>query len=275
VSLLTKPRPPFPLVSLHPGVILESEGLHRLAYNATFAHFDLRFPGQESKGPVEWSEPFYDDLQNKVGGGKPKMHHVFGNNASGYPSFSLPGEKQRRPSPNAKDDKDFLVDTLQAWKSKKYEAMIAGGEVPPRPGVLRLMDSAKESGLKVGVCSAATKSSVVAVLDALLGPARVGGLDVFLAGDDVKSKKPNPEIYETAAKRLGIPPESCCVVEDSSIGVAAAVGAGMRCVVTYTPSTASQAFGDAERIVADATALDVEELKEGGIVQDDRVEFKA
>ena len=167
-----------------------------------------------------------------------------------------------------------MRDTLQAWKSKKYESMISGGEVPPRPGVLELMDSAREAGLKVGVCSAATKSSVVAVLDALLGPARVAGLDVFLAGDDVSSKKPNPEIYETAAKRLGLAPESCVVVEDSSIGVAAAVGAGMRCVVTYTPSTASQAFGDAERIVADATALDVAELKQGGIVQDDRVEFK-
>ena len=256
------------------GVILESEGLHRLAYNATFAHFDLRYPGKESEGPVEWSEEFYDDLQNKVGGGKPKMHHVFGNSDSGYPSFSLPGESERRPSPATKEDREFLVDTLQAWKSRKYEAMIAGGEVPPRPGVLKLMDSAKEAGLKVGVCSAATKSSVVAVLDALLGPARVAGLDVFLAGDDVKSKKPNPEIYETAAARLGLAPGSCCVVEDSAIGVAAAVGAGMRCVVTYTPSTASQAFGDAERIVADATALDVAELKEGGIVQDDRVEFK-
>lgn len=166
------------------------------------------------------------------------------------------------------------MDTLQAWKSKKYESMISGGEVPPRPGILKLMDSAKEAGLKVGVCSAATKSSVVTVIDALLGPERVKALDVFLAGDDVKSKKPNPEIYETAAKKLGISPDSCCVVEDSSIGVAAAVGAGMRCVVTYTPSTASQAFGDAERIVADATALDVAELREGGIVQDDRVEFK-
>lgn len=202
------------------------------------------------------------------------MHHVFGSNDSGYPSFSLPGESERRPSPATREEKDFLVDSLQAWKSRKYESMISSGEVPPRPGILRLMDSAKESGLKVGVCSAATKSSVVAVLDALLGPARFKGLDVFLAGDDVESKKPDPEIYRTAAEKLGIAPESCCVVEDSSIGVAAAVAAGMRCVVTYTPSTASQAFGDAERVVADATALDVGELSEGGIVQDDRVEFQ-
>lgn len=266
----------FPLSLFHSvGVILESEGLHRLAYNAAFAHFDLRYPGLESQGPVEWTEEFYDDLQNKVGGGKPKMHHVFGGNASGYPSYSIPGEERRRPSPTTQEEKNFLVDTLQDWKSDKYKQMIASGEVPARPGVLKLMDSAREAGLKVGVCSAATKSSVEAVLDALLGPARVAALDVFLAGDDVMTKKPNPEIYETAAKRLGVAPESCLVVEDSTLGVAAAVGAGMRCVVTYTPSTKSQAFADAERVVEDATALEVSELAAGGIVQDDRVEFSA
>lgn len=44
-------------------------------------------------------------------------------------------------------------------------------------------------------------------------------MDVFLAGDDIKSKKPNPEIYVAAAKKLGLDPAECLVVEDSSIGL--------------------------------------------------------
>lgn len=54
------------------GVILESEHLHRQAYNDAFAHFDVRCPNSTSE-PLNWSIEFYDDLQNRIGGGKPKM----------------------------------------------------------------------------------------------------------------------------------------------------------------------------------------------------------
>jgi beta-phosphoglucomutase-like phosphatase (HAD superfamily) len=51
------------------------------------------------------------------------------------------------------------------------------------------------------------------------------------------------------AERLGVQPEECIVIEDSQIGVDAAIGAGMRCIVTYTVSTKNQAFAGAERIL--------------------------
>lgn len=54
------------------GVILESEHLHRQAYNDAFAHFDVRCPNSTSQ-PLNWSIEFYDELQNRIGGGKPKM----------------------------------------------------------------------------------------------------------------------------------------------------------------------------------------------------------
>lgn len=62
--------------------------------------------------------------------------------------------------------------------------MIGSGEVEPRPGVLRLMDEARQAGLKVAVCSAATKSSVVYTLTSLLGKQRFEELDCFLAGGE-------------------------------------------------------------------------------------------
>ena len=50
---------------------------------------------------------------------------------------------------------------------------VAGsGEVEPRPGVIRLLEEARGAGLKVAVCSAATKSSVILVLENLLGEDR-------------------------------------------------------------------------------------------------------
>ena len=45
-----------------------------------------------------------------------------------------------------------------------------------------------------------------------------------------------------AAERLAVSPSACLVVEDSVIGLQAALGAGMRCIITYTASTAAQTF---------------------------------
>jgi hypothetical protein len=61
------------------------------------------------------------------------------------------------------------------------------------------MDEARAMGLKVAVCSAATKSSVIYTLTNLLGEERFQDLDCFLAGDDVPKKKPDPIIYQLAA----------------------------------------------------------------------------
>jgi HAD superfamily hydrolase (TIGR01509 family) len=265
LSLFSPSLPP-------PGVIILSEDLHRDAYNAAFAHFNLKING----APVVWSDEAYDMLQNTVGGGKPKMRWWFAR--EGWPTnTAVPG--QETSAPVDEDARTALIDTLQEWKTAEFERLIASGEVSPRPGVLRLMDEAKAAGLKVGVCSAATKSACVATVTAMLGPARLAGLDIFLAGDDVSSKKPDPEIYRTAAERLGVDPAGCVVVEDSSIGLAAALGAGMRCIITYHKSTVGEAFEGAERVVGSLGGgpgggppeVTAEELIAGRIVQDDRV----
>eukprot|EP00199_Chlamydomonas_sp_CCMP681_P006944 CAMPEP_0119103076 /NCGR_PEP_ID=MMETSP1180-20130426/1620_1 /TAXON_ID=3052 ORGANISM="Chlamydomonas cf sp, Strain CCMP681" /NCGR_SAMPLE_ID=MMETSP1180 /ASSEMBLY_ACC=CAM_ASM_000741 /LENGTH=264 /DNA_ID=CAMNT_0007087505 /DNA_START=156 /DNA_END=950 /DNA_ORIENTATION=+ len=246
------------------GVILESEELHRKAYNKAWENFDLIIDGK----PVEWSEDFYDMIQNKVGGGKPKMRWFFGQ--VGWPASNLFNNQV----PASEEEQNHLIDTLQAWKTKTYIELIGSGEVDARPGVLRLMDEAYAAGLKVAVCSAATKDSVVFTLDALLGPDRVKALDCFLGGNDVARLKPDPLIYVTAAEKMGVSPDSCVVIEDSMVGLAAARGAGMRCVITYTNSTKTQAFGGAERIVTCLgfpANVTVAELMEGRTVQDDRV----
>lgn len=58
------------------GVILESEDLHRRAYNAAFQEFQVRSPASAAE-PLVWTPEFYDELQNTIGGGKPKMRWCF------------------------------------------------------------------------------------------------------------------------------------------------------------------------------------------------------
>jgi beta-phosphoglucomutase-like phosphatase (HAD superfamily) len=154
-----------------------------------------------------------------------------------------------------------LIDTIQDWKTERYKEIIKSGTVEPRPGVLRLMDEAKAAGKQLAVCSAATKSSVILCLENLIGMERFQSLDCFLAGDDVKEKKPDPSIYLTAARKLGVSGEDCLVVEDSVIGLKAATSAGMSCVITFTPSTANQDFEDAIAIYPDLSSVRLKDLE--------------
>ncbi|KAL3621855.1 hypothetical protein CASFOL_034341 [Castilleja foliolosa] len=236
------------------GVILESEHLHRQAYNDAFEHFNVRCPSSSSSQSLNWSEEFYDELQNQIGGGKPKMRWYF--KEHGWPTSTI-----FNTSPENDEDRAKLIDILQDWKTERYKEIIKSGTVEPRPGVLRLMDEAKASGRKLAVCSAATKSSVILCLENLIGMERFKSLDCFLAGDDVKEKKPDPSIYLTAAKRLGVLEKDCLVVEDSVIGLQAATGARMSCVISYTPSTAKQDFKAAAAIYPDLSNVRLTDLE--------------
>lgn len=235
------------------GVILESESLHRSGYNDSFEHFNIRHEGKDEI--VNWSVEYYDMLQNFLGGGKQKMRWYFDEN--GWPLSNF-----QDGVPSSDEQKTAIIDALQDWKSTRFQQYIGSGNVPARPGINRLFDEAVKAGLKVGVCSAATKSSAIFTLTNLMGKEKFEAMDIFIAGDDVPMKKPDPVIYRIAAERLGVQPEQCLVIEDSTIGLQAAKGAGMRCMVTFTDSTRDQEFPGAEKIMQDLDdSVTVEAMK--------------
>lgn len=214
------------------GVILETEELHRVAYNAAFQEFDLTIDNE----PVVWDEEYYDMLQNTIGGGKPKMLFHFRNTTKAFPKVG------NKAAPSTLEEEQSLIDDLQNWKTNKFKELLEL-EAKPRPGVVELMDEAlNDPNILVGVCSAATKEAAAKTLDICLGPERVQKLDVCILGDDVSAKKPDPMIYNTARERLGMDASQCVVIEDSLVGLRAAVAANMRSLITYTSSTANQDF---------------------------------
>lgn len=219
------------------GVIVETEELHRLAYNAAFKKFGLKLNGGADQ--VEWTVEYYDILQNTVGGGKPKMKYYFNTEKGEWPVSMSP----YKAIPTTDAAKNSLVDDLQDAKTFFYKEIL--GEVAKaRPGVLELMDAAiADPSIKVGICSAATKAGFVKVVDTIVGQERLSKLDVVMAGDDVTEKKPHPMIYNAARERIGgIPADKCVVIEDSMVGLRAAKGANMKCIITYTDSTADADF---------------------------------
>jgi len=69
------------------------------------------------------------------------------------------------------------------------------------------------------------------VVDKLLQAKRIAKyFDVVVSADEVTNPKPDPEVFLVAAKKLGVAPEDCMVVEDSVFGVRAAKAANMKCI---------------------------------------------
>lgn len=217
------------------GVIVETEELHRLAYNKSFAESALEVDGEQ----VEWVVEYYDVLQNTVGGGKPKMKWHFGQNA--WPTY-LDSNGVRQPAATDEAEQNALVDRLQDQKTFYYKQIVE--EVASaRPGVLELMDEGLANpDIAMGICSAATRAGFEKVVNSVVGPERLAKFDIIIAGDDVDKKKPDPMIYNLAQERLGLSGDKCVVIEDSMVGLRAAVGAGCHCIITYCPSTATSDF---------------------------------
>ena len=85
--------------------------------------------------------------------------------------------------------------------------------------------------------------------------------DVIVTADDVTQGKPDPEVYQLAAARLRVPPETCIVFEDSLVGVEAARRAGMRAIgVTTAHSEAELREAGAERTIGDFEGLEWQSL---------------
>ncbi|MCE9608431.1 MAG: HAD family phosphatase [Planctomycetia bacterium] len=81
----------------------------------------------------------------------------------------------------------------------------------------------RDSGYKLAVASNSVRATVELMMErSWLKPY----LEVLLSNQDVRQAKPDPEIYLTAASRLGLAPGECLVVEDNPNGIKAAEGAG-------------------------------------------------
>lgn len=124
--------------------------------------------------------------------------------------------------------------------------------------VLDFMASLRNIGCKLGLASSNNERAVEAVKDRF-GLAEY--INVFINGEAVSRGKPDPEIFLTAAKQMGLKPEDCLVIEDSRNGVLAAKAAGMKCIGFQNKNSGEQDLSEADLIVSSYKDLTVEDLK--------------
>ncbi|MEB3358331.1 MAG: HAD family hydrolase [Synechococcales bacterium] len=213
------------------GTLAETErDGHRVAFNRAFAAANLSW---------HWDEDLYGELLT-VAGGKERIRYFIDRYAQrDDPAYQLPA-KLSDPA-----DLSRLIADLHAAKTIHYRQLVQDGKIPLRPGVRRLMDEARQLGIRLAIATTSAPDNVIALLETALGSDSPDWFAVIAAGDIVPAKKPAPDIYHYVLDHLGLDPDGCLVIEDSQHGLAAASQAGLRTVVTVNDYTRHQDFSQA------------------------------
>lgn len=140
-------------------------------------------------------------------------------------------------------------EALMAAKAERFLAAVAREGVPVVPGARALIQRARSAGLPVAVATSSRLATPV------LAHAGLDGLfDAVVDRTQVAHGKPAPDLFLEAARRVGVGPDACLVVEDAAPGVQAAVAAG--CAVVGLARDGGTQLGAAHRVVDHLDRID-------------------
>jgi len=214
------------------GTLSETEEAHRRAFNETFAEAGMDW---------HWSAEEYTWLL-KTTGGKERMRAF-------------------RDHIGATEPSDDEIAALHKAKTARYGALVESRALTLRPGVADLIAAARTAGLKVAVATTTNRPNVDALCRACWGKEAGEVFDVIAAGDEVKAKKPAPDVFDLAVIRLGIEPSEALAFEDSRNGVLSAQAAGLRVIVTPSRYTVAEDISMAEWVVVDLSTANIAALE--------------
>jgi HAD superfamily hydrolase (TIGR01509 family) len=198
---------------------------HRVAFNRAFEEAGLDW---------EWSVALYGRLL-AVTGGKERIRYYLDHFNSDFPTPA--------------DLSEFIA-ALHASKTDHYTRMLSQGMIPLRNGVKRLLQEARQAGLRLAIATTTTPANVSALLQHSLDPNAEAWFEVIAAGDIVPAKKPAPDIYLWALRQMGLKGDACIAFEDSHNGVRSASGAAIASIVVTTNGyTAGDDFSGAKLVV--------------------------
>jgi len=112
-------------------------------------------------------------------------------------------------------------------KESEYRRLAEERGLTPLPGAREWLEALQAAGWKQAIASSAPRLNVETMLRVLHLQRYI---DAVVTAEDVTRGKPEPDVFLTAAGKLGIPPSRAIVVEDAAAGVEGARRAGMRSI---------------------------------------------
>jgi HAD superfamily hydrolase (TIGR01509 family) len=208
------------------GTLAETEESHRTAFNATFRAAGLDW---------EWAPALYRRLL-QVAGGRERIRHFV---------------VTHRPERARRSDLDALVARLHADKTRRFAEIVRSGELALRPGVMRLLREARACGLRLAIATTTSLRNIAVLLESTVGREVMDWFEVIGAGECVSAKKPAPDIYYWVLTQLRLEALACLAIEDSAIGLLAALDAGIPTLITASEYTVGEDFAGACAVLSD------------------------
>jgi HAD superfamily hydrolase (TIGR01509 family) len=209
------------------GTLAETEELHRQAFNHAFVRHGLDW---------QWDRAVYKELL-RVTGGKERIraHH----------------ERLRVAPPLS----DVDIAELHRIKTAHYAELVETGCCPLRPGVADLLVAAKARGQRLAIATTTSHGNIDALLSRALGKRWAADFDAIAAGDDVRHKKPAPDVYFEILARLKLNASDCVAIEDSANGLIAASRANIPVLITRSIFFRDDDFSRARVVLDDLSGL--------------------
>ena len=149
------------------------------------------------------------------------------------------------------------IERLSRRKEVLYRECLRATNMTPLPGVRKLLESLRNSGVCCAVGSSTERKNVEMVVDLL----RLNGFfDAIVTAEDVTHGKPDPEVFIKAARAIQCEPHSCVVIEDTEPGLRAARRAGMYALAVATTHRETD-LPSADRVVTDLIGVTAAELQ--------------
>ncbi len=204
------------------GTLAETEDLHRECFNKTFSQFGLNW---------HWDQKTYGELLTTTGGKERMVRYA--------------AEMGLSPIDAA------VVLDMHHTKNSLYAASVANGALTLRPGVEEVIRVAMARNMKLGIATTTSRSNITALISACFPEELQDKFQTIVCGEDVIHKKPNPEAYGLCLARLKIEAKEAIAFEDSLIGLAASLAAGIPTIVTPSAYTRDGNFVGALKVIAD------------------------
>ena len=221
------------------GTLADTESAHMAAFNQAFAELGLDWV---------WTDDMYLELLH-VSGGKERILHYW---------------QQRDPSILQADAPALQaqINRLHALKTVAYEQAVNRGAVRLRPGVLNLIDEARQAGLQLAIATTTSPANIAALLRHAMGADWRLNFSAIGDAGTAPIKKPHPQVYLQVLDALKLPAAQCLALEDSRNGLQAAMAAGIATIITPNPFTAHHDFTGALRVVPDLSQVSLADLCE-------------
>ncbi len=142
-----------------------------------------------------------------------------------------------------------LLQANMDWK----EALRTKEGYPAVPYVIDTIQNLHSHGVKLYIASSSPAADIEYVMSSLHIRDYFTG---YISGTQLEHPKPAPDIFLAAAKQLGLRPDECIVIEDSTNGVKAALAAGMTCIGLVNPNSGKQELGKASYLIEGFDEID-------------------